>query len=328
MDNLHELYQRLSQACQSLLQDDYELILINDGSRDQTWPIMLKLAEQDSKLVAVNLSRNYGHQLALTAGLHLCRGRRVFILDADLQDPPELLPKMMERMDRGFDVVFGQRKKRDGETWFKRISAASFYRCLDRIADIDIPLDTGDFRLMSRRSVDIINAMPESARFIRGMVSWIGLPQDAFHYERAARFAGRTNYPLGKMIKFALDAITGFSTRPLRLASYLGLAMGGVSTLLLFYVIGSYVRGDVVQGWTSLAVIVLVVSSAQLLMIGLLGEYLGRIYLESKRRPLYVIQDVVRGPGSLIAELPRIKESRAFAASGLARTDPFLTADH
>lgn len=320
MDNLDELHRRLSQVCRGVLKDDYEIVLINDGSRDRTWPLMRKLATLDPRLVVVNLSRNYGHQLALTAGLHMCRGRRVFVLDADLQDPPELLPKMMERMDHGFDVVFGQRRTRDGETWFKRVTAAWFYRCLDRVADINIPLDTGDFRLMSRRAVDVLNAMPESGRFIRGMVSWIGLPQEAFPYERAARFAGRTNYPLGKMIGFALDAITGFSIRPLRLASYLGLAMGGMSILLLFYVIGSYLRGHVVQGWTSLAVIVLVVSSAQLLMMGLLGEYLGRIYVESKRRPLYVIQDVVRGSQPVNA--PSVSDQAGHQAGhGLAAVD-------
>lgn len=289
---------------------------------------MLNLAEHDPKLVVVNLSRNYGHQLALTAGLHLCRGQRALILDADLQDPPELLPKMMERMDLGFDVVFGQRKKRDGETWFKRVSAASFYRCLDRIADINIPVDAGDFRLMSRRSIDILNAMPESGRFLRGMVSWIGLPQDAISYERGPRFAGQTKYPLGKMIRFALDAITGFSIRPLRLASYLGLAIGGASVLLLFYVIGSYLRGHVVQGWTSLAVILLVVSSAQLLMIGLLGEYLGRIYVEAKRRPLYVIQDVVRGSRPSIAELPGAIASGTFTTASPARNHSVLETGH
>jgi len=304
MDNLRELHQRLTRVCRDLLDGDYEIVLVNDGSSDKTWPIMLELAQRDTKLVLVNLSRNYGHQLALSAGLQMCRGRRAFIIDADMQDPPELLPDMMKRMDRGFDVVFGRRITRDGETKFKRASAAAFYRLLGRLTDIDIPLDAGDFRLMSRRSIDILNAMPESSRFIRGMVSWIGLPQEAFAYERAARFAGQTKYPFAKMVRFALDAITGFSIRPLRLASYLGLAAGGASLLLLVYVIGSYLRGDVVQGWTSLTVIILIVSAAQLLMIGLLGEYLGRLYMESKRRPLFVIQDVVRGSGFDVARLP------------------------
>jgi dolichol-phosphate mannosyltransferase len=190
-------------------------------------------------------------------------------------------------------VVYGQRIKREGETAFKKASAFAFYRLLRRLVDIDIPRDTGDFRLMSRRSVDILNSMPEHHRFIRGMVSWIGMRQEAMPYERAARFAGETKYPLSKMIRFAIDAITGFSVRPLRLASYLGFCFGIATMFLLAYVIISYLLGNTVQGWTSLAIIILALGSVQLFVAGVMGEYLGRLYTESKGRPLFVIQEVV-----------------------------------
>jgi polyisoprenyl-phosphate glycosyltransferase len=291
---LAELCTRVTAVCRSCCGDDYEFILVNDGSKDSTWPQMEALAQADPRIVAVNLSRNYGHQLALSAGLSVSRGERVFILDADLQDPPELLGPMMERMDQGIDVVYGKRIKRDGETLFKTLSAYLFYRMLGRMVEIDIPTDTGDFRLISRRALDVLNRMPENHRFIRGLVSWIGFRQEPFFYERAARFAGETKYPLSKMLRFALDAITGFSVRPLRLASYLGVGFGFAGLLTLFYVFLSWLRGDTVQGWTSLIAVILVLGSAQLLVLGVMGEYVGRLYIESKRRPLYVIQDIRR----------------------------------
>jgi dolichol-phosphate mannosyltransferase len=251
-------------------------------------------AAANPQIVAVNLSRNYGHQLALSAGLSVSRGERIFILDADLQDPPELLAQMMRRMDDGVDVVYGKRIKREGETLFKTVTAHIFYRLLGRLVEIDIPTDTGDFRLMSRRALEVLNQMPENHRFIRGMVSWIGFRQEAIHYERAARFAGETKYPLSKMLRFALDAITGFSVRPLRLASYLGAGFGAASLLTLFYVILSWGIGRTVPGWTSLMGVILLLGSAHLLVLGVLGEYVGRLYIESKRRPLYVIQEIRR----------------------------------
>lgn len=295
-EGVHELHRRVTAVCQSCIGDSYELVLVNDGSKDTTWKIMGELASADKHVVAINLSRNHGHQLALSAGLQMCRGERVFVLDADLQDPPELLPQMMARMDDGCDVVFGQRIKREGETFFKKASAYAFYRLLDRMVDIDIPADTGDFRLMSRRAVDVLNSMPEHHRFIRGMVSWIGLRQEALPYERAARFAGETKYPLSKMIRFAIDAITGFSVRPLRVASYFGIYFGIATLLLLAYVFIHYFTGQSVEGWTSLAVIVLALGSVQLLVAGVMGEYLGRLYVESKGRPLFIIQEIVSTP--------------------------------
>jgi len=199
----------------------------------------------------------------------------------------------MERMDDGCSVVYGQRIKREGETGFKKASAFAFYRLLTSLVEIDIPLDTGDFRLMTRRAVDILNNMPEHHRFIRGMVSWIGMRQEALPYERAARFSGETKYPLSKMIKFAIDAITGFSVRPLRLASYLGFSFGIATLLLLAYVLVQYFLGHTLEGWTSLAVIILALGSVQLFVVGIMGEYLGRLYIESKGRPLFVIQEVI-----------------------------------
>jgi len=295
-EGIHELHRRVSEVCKACVGDAYELLLVNDGSRDATWEIMGQISRIDKQVVAVNLSRNHGHQLALSAGLQMCRGERVFVLDADLQDPPELLPKMMACMDGGCDVVFGQRIKREGETFFKKTSAYAFYRLLNRMVDIDIPRDTGDFRLMSRRAVDVLNSMPEQHRFIRGMVSWIGLRQQALPYERAARFAGETKYPLSKMIRFAIDAITGFSVRPLRMASYFGVCFGIATLLMLGYVLVNYFVGSSIEGWTSLAVIVLALGSVQLLVAGVMGEYLGRLYVESKRRPLFIIQEVVSSP--------------------------------
>jgi dolichol-phosphate mannosyltransferase len=295
-EGVHELHRRVSAVCQAQIGDEYELVLVNDGSKDATWKIMGEISKADCHVVAINLSRNHGHQLALSAGLQMCRGERVFVLDADLQDPPELLPQMMARMDDGCDVVFGQRVKREGETIFKKASAYAFYRFLDRMVDIDIPTDTGDFRLMSRRAVDVLNSMPEHHRFIRGMVSWIGLRQEALPYDRAARFAGETKYPLSKMIRFAIDAITGFSVRPLRGASYFGIYFGIASLILLAYVFIQYFLGHTVEGWSSLAVIILALGSVQLLVAGVMGEYLGRLYMESKGRPLFIIQEIISSP--------------------------------
>jgi glycosyltransferase involved in cell wall biosynthesis len=302
-EGMAELYRRVTAACREAVGEDHEIVLVNDGSRDATWTVMTDLARRDPAIVAVNLSRNYGHQLALSAGLRICRGQRVFILDADLQDPPELLGPMMRRMDAGVDVVYGRRIHRAGETRFKKFTAALFYRLLDRLADVEIPVDTGDFRLMSRRALDALNQMPEHHRFIRGMVSWIGFAQVPLDYHRQERFAGETKYPLSKMLRFAVDAITGFSVRPLRIASYLGLTSGMGAAALMVYALLSWLRGSVVEGWTSLTMIVLFVSSCQLMVAGLMGEYLGRLYVESKRRPLYIVQDIVRLGGAETANL-------------------------
>src|SRR3954464_6244323 len=250
---LTELHRRLTAAAQAAAGDAYEIVLINDGSKDRTWSIMQELAETDPHLVAINLSRNHGHQLALTAGLDLCRGEKILIIDADLQDPPELLSGMIDAMRKNeADVVFGVRRSRAGETAFKRATAHGFYRLLSRATEVDIPLDAGDFRLMSRRALDALLAMPEQARFIRGMVAWIGFRQVPLPYDRQERFAGDTKYPLRKMMRFALDALTGFSSAPLKLASFAGFALSIGSVLLLLYIVYAWLRGESIQGWTSL----------------------------------------------------------------------------
>jgi len=292
---LHELHRRVAEVCEASTGDSYELVLVNDGSTDETWKMMEELCATNPHAVAVDLSRNYGHQLALSAGLQLCRGERILILDADLQDPPELLPRMMARMDEGIDVVFGQRIERAGETAFKKTTAHLFYRLLNSLVDVEIPPDTGDFRLMSRRAVDILNAMPENHRFIRGMVSWIGLRQEAQPYERAPRFAGHTNYTLSRMLKLAFDAITGFSVRPLRLASYAGVGCSIAAFLILIYLLVEHFTGHTIVGWTSIAALILVIGSIQMFIIGIIGEYLGRLYMEAKGRPLYIVRAITRG---------------------------------
>lgn len=293
--NIAQLMGRLVSACEARFPGDYEIVLVNDGSRDATWQHITHFAEASSHVVGVDLSRNHGHQLALSAGLEMCRGELIFILDADLQDPPELLGPMVEKLvGEGHDVVYGQRLSRTGETAFKKVTANLFYRALDRLTDVAIPVDTGDFRLMTRRVLDQLIAMPERFRFIRGMVCWIGYSQAAFPYERDARFAGETHYPLGKMIAFALDAITGFSTLPLRLASHLGILFGICGLGALGWVGGSYLFFGTVAGWTSLAAIILIIGSVQMMMLGVFGEYLGRMYMESKQRPLYMVREVRR----------------------------------
>lgn len=292
IDGIDELYSRVSAVCRKL-GATYEIVLVNDGSTDATRAAILDMVAKDSRVVGIDLARNYGHQIALSAGLEFCRGHRILILDADLQDPPELLSELMAKMDEGFDVVYGQRQERVGESWFKLATASIFYRLLRRMVDVDIAADAGDFRLMSRRALDHLNAMPERYRFIRGMVSWIGLKQTAFPYQRQRRFAGSTHYPLRKMILLAVDAMTSFSIAPLRFASHLGMAFGVLGLLTLGYTIFSWVAGSVLPGWTSLAAIILILGSVQLLVLGIFGEYLGRMYMEAKRRPLYIVNEVL-----------------------------------
>ena len=290
---LAALHERLTAVARATLGENYELVLVNDGSKDRTWPMMQDLCAKDRHLVAVNLSRNHGHQMALTAGLDLCRGQKILIIDADLQDPPELLPEMLATMEREeADVVYGLRQSRAGETKFKRATAAAFYRLLARATDVDIPVDTGDFRLMSRRALNALLAMPEQARFIRGMVAWIGFRQVPLPYKRDERFAGVTKYPLSKMIRFALDALTGFSSAPLKLASHAGLWLAAGSVILIIYIAISWLSGQTIQGWTSLMLVVVILGAVQMFVLGLMGEYIGRLYSQAKQRPLYIVQDI------------------------------------
>lgn len=299
---LDALIERVTAAAQAIFAHRYELILVNDGSKDRSWAAICQHAERDSRIVAINLSRNHGHQLALTAGLNHVRGELIFVLDADLQDPPELLGPMLEQVRQGYDVVYGQRIKRHGETAFKRGTASLFYRMLASMVDTHIPRDTGDFRLMTRRVVDQLNAMPERYRFIRGLVSYIGFNQTAFPYERDARFAGETNYPLRKMMALAVDAITSFSVVPLRFASHLGMLFGLAGLVSLVGILWVWMRGGTVEGWASLAALILIMGSVQLLVLGVFGEYLGRMYMEAKQRPLSIIAEVRRHPIAANAE--------------------------
>jgi len=309
---LGALHERLSAAARGAVGDDYELVLVNDGSRDGSWAIMQRLAANDPRLLAVNLSRNHGHQLALTAGLDLCSGDTILIIDADLQDPPELLAAMLQAMrDQQADVVYGVRKSRAGETAFKRATAHGFYRLLSRATEVDIPLDTGDFRLMSRRALDAFLGMPEQARFIRGMVAWIGFRQVPLPYDRAERHAGETKYPLRKMVRFAFDALTSFSSAPLKLASHVGIGLSVGSVLLVLYIIYAWLSGSSIQGWTSLMLIVVVIGAAQMFVLGLMGEYIGRLYNESKGRPLYIVQEVAGGGCRRDARLGYVADATA-----------------
>jgi dolichol-phosphate mannosyltransferase len=295
---LGELHRRVTRAAEAVAGERYEIVLVNDGSRDGTWEMMQDLARNDPRVLGVNLSRNHGHQLALTAGLDLCQGERILIIDADLQDPPELLSDMMAEMDRRqADVVYAVRRARAGETAFKKATAKLFYRLLDKLTDTPIPVDTGDFRLMSRRALDALLALPEQNRFIRGMVAWVGFRQVPILYDRAERHAGRTKYPLAKMLAFALDAVTGFSTAPLRMASHVGLWLVAASVLLVAYIGFGFLTGQVIPGWTSLMLVVVILGAVQMFVLGLIGEYLGRLYIEAKRRPLYIVSEIAGEAG-------------------------------
>jgi len=295
---LGALHGRLSAAARAVAGESYEIVFVNDGSRDKSWEMMQALSHGDPHLVAINLSRNHGHQLALTAGLDLCSGDRILIIDADLQDPPELLPDMLATMERqNADVVYAVRRQRAGETAFKLATAKIFYQVLSRLAEIEIPRDTGDFRLMSRRAVDAFLALPEQARFIRGMVAWVGFRQVPIVYDRAERHAGETKYPLSKMMRFALDAVTGFSTAPLRMASHIGLWLVAASALIVLYIAFGFFTGRATQGWTSLMLVVVVLGAVQMFVLGMIGEYIGRLYIESKRRPLYIVSDIAGHAG-------------------------------
>ncbi|MEO6247712.1 MAG: glycosyltransferase family 2 protein [Sphingomicrobium sp.] len=306
------LHQRLSAAARASFGEDYELLLVNDGSRDPSWALMEQLAADDPHLVAVNLSRNHGHQLALTAGLDLSRGDHVMIVDADLQDPPELLGAMLETMRReGADVVYGVRRSRAGESAFKKATAHGFYRLLASATDVEIPLDTGDFRLMTRRALNVLLAMPEQARFIRGMVAWIGFKQVPLPYDRDERFAGTSKYPIGKMVRFALDALTSFSSAPLKLASHAGLALSLGSLLIVAYILYGWLTGRSAPGWTSVMLVVVVLGAVQMFVLGLMGEYIGRLYSQAKQRPLYIVEAITGGDARPAPRLGQVAEATA-----------------
>jgi dolichol-phosphate mannosyltransferase len=290
---LDALHDRLSRVCDGVTAD-YEIVLVNDGSHDSTWAKVGELVRRDRHIVGVNLARNYGHQLALTAGLSVCRGERVLVLDADLQDPPEALPEMLELMDReAADVVYGQRLRRDGETWLKKLTAHAFYRVLGWLVDTPIPPDTGDFRLLSRRVLEQFLAMPERHRYVRGMMSWLGFRQVPYRYERHARHAGESHYTFRRMVRLAWDAVAGFSTKPLTLPTRVGWACAMVAGFKWLLAGWWWLARRELPGVGLLTGLVLLLAGGQFITLGIMGEYLGRMYQEVRGRPLYVIESVI-----------------------------------
>jgi dolichol-phosphate mannosyltransferase len=268
----------------------WEILYVDDGSRDRTREILLSLASHDDRVKVISLSRNFGHQIAVTAGLNHAAGSAVVLIDADLQDPPEVIGRMVEKWREGYDVAYGLRTERAGESRFKRWTAQVFYRLINRLSDVSIPLDVGDFRLLSRRAVDAFNAMPECDRFVRGMVAWVGFRQVAVPYSRDKRHSGESKYPLRKMIRFALDGIVSFSDAPARFATTVGFVSLAIATLVSLQVLIAYFFArDTVPGWTSTFLAITFLGGVQSLCIGILGEYIARIYREVKRRPLYVV---------------------------------------
>jgi polyisoprenyl-phosphate glycosyltransferase len=294
IETVGELVRRVTEVARSTF-GDYELILVDDGSRDGTWEKIAELAETHPYIVGMKLSRNHGHQLALTAGLSMVRGQYVLVIDGDLQDAPEHLPAMYAQMLREqADVVYGKRRSRSGETALKKGAASLFYRLLARVADVNLPIDAGDFRLMSRRVADLFVQMPERDRFVRGMVAWLGFKQVPFEYDRDARFAGETKYPFKKMANFAIDAFLGHSMLLLRMSGVVSLALFTSLIVVFFYAIYCWVTRNVVPGWTSITMLVILTSATQLMVLSILGEYIGRTYLEVKRRPLFIVDQIVR----------------------------------
>ena len=288
---IHETYRRLTEVMRST-KEAYELLFVNDGSRDRTAEIIKAYSEQDSAVVLLDFARNFGHQIAITAGMDHARGEAVVVIDADLQDPPELILEMIEKWKQGFDVVYAKRTKRKGETYFKKQTAAMFYRFLRAMTDIDIPLDTGDFRLLDRKVCNQMNSIQEKNRFVRGLVSWVGFKQIAVEYERDERLAGESKYPLKKMLKLSMDGITSFSYKPLKLASYAGVTLSGIGFIYLLVVMYLKLFTDsTITGWSSLIVIQLFFSGIILIILGMIGEYIGRIYDETKNRPLYIVRE-------------------------------------
>ncbi len=289
---IRETHRRLVTVLDAVPALDFEIVYVDDGSRDGTLDILRGLQGADPRVRVIALSRNFGHQVALTAGLAEAAGAVVAVIDADLQDPPEVIPEMLERWRRGVDVAYGVRDERAGETAFKRWTAKAFYRLLNRVVDIAIPLDTGDFRLMDRRVVDAFLAMPERDRFVRGMVAWVGFRQEPVRYRRAARAAGETKYPLRKMLRFAADGVLSFSLAPLRLATWLGFLVAGLALCGIVYAFVVRLATDSwVSGWALLFIAILFLGGVQLVLVGVLGEYLGRVYAEVKRRPLYLVRE-------------------------------------
>ncbi len=292
-ETLLEMYRRV-RAVMDRMDGAVELIMVNDGSRDRSLSLLRDLHEKDSRVCYLSLARNFGHQIAVTAGLNYVRGDAIVILDADLQDPPELIPDLVEKWRQGYQVVYAQRTQRRQESWLKRLPAYVFYRVMQRLADVDIPLDTGDFCLMDRRVVDVLNRMPEHNRYIRGLRSWVGLPQTSIHFEREPRFAGDVKYTFRKSLSLAANGLVTFSRVPLRLSTYVGLLAAAVAILMAILVLywRIFTPHSPLTGFATILIAVFFLGAVQLVSIGILGEYVGRIYEEVKGRPLYVLSEV------------------------------------
>jgi len=309
LEVLPEFCRRLT-AVMEEYREPYEIVLVNDGSKDGTFSVMKALHTSDPRIRAVDLSRNFGHQVAICAGLDFATGDLIAIMDSDLQDPPEVLPRFFKKLREGYDVVYAVRTGRK-ESLFKKAAYAAFYRLLKSIANVDIPLDSGDFCVMSRRALDTLKSMPERNRFLRGLRGWIGFRQVGVEYERERRFAGDVKYTFSKLLKLAFDGLTSFSYVPLRLASILGLFMSFISfvAILIIFYLKFFTSATVpVPGWASVVVAILVLGGIQLVATGIIGEYLGRVYDEVKRRPLYVVQETL----GIEAEKEREKERRVY----------------
>jgi len=285
------LYSNLSEVLKSLT-NNYEIIFVNDGSSDKSIEIIKELSSRNSEVKFLDFSKNFGHQIAVTAGMDFSQGRAIIIIDCDLQDPPELIPKMIEEWKKGYEVVYAVRRKRKGETFFKKFTASLFYMIFSKLTNINMPLNTGDFRLIDRKILDTLKTIRERHRFLRGLISWVGYRQTGVFYDRDKRLAGKTKYPLLKMLKFSLDGITSFSVLPLRIATILGFIISAIAFLVGLYFIWLKISmGKIIQGWATLANSILFLGGIQLIMLGILGEYIGRIYDEVKQRPLYIVRE-------------------------------------
>ncbi len=291
----NECYNRTKKVLNGLENYDHEIVFVNDGSKDKTLPILKEIATKDEKAKVISFSRNFGHQAAVTAGLKFVTGDCILIIDSDMQDPPELLVDMLKLWEDGNEVIYAKRKTRKGESKFKLMTAKMFYKILNNLSDVEIPKDTGDFRLVDRKVVDVINSMPEHNKFLRGLFSWVGFKQEPIEYERQERFAGKTKYPLKKMLKLASDGIISFSTKPLKIIGGIGIASIFISFILLIYAILSYIFkwNNLASGWTSLMVAITFFAGVQLVSIWMISEYIARIYDDTKQRPEYIINEKI-----------------------------------
>ena len=290
---IDETFRRLSEVFKNYFMR-VEYIFINDGSKDNTYFKLGQIAENNPEVRIINFARNFGHQIAITAGMDYAKGDAVVIIDADLQDPPEVIKQMVEKWQEGYEVVYGKRLQREGETFFKKFTAKMFYRFLDSMTDVKLPVDVGDFRLIDRKVCDAMKCLPERSRYVRGLVSWVGFKQTSVEYKREKRFAGETKYPLKKMIKLAGDGIFSFSYKPLKLATFVGMVIWAlIFVYLIIVLIQRFVKNDVSSGWASSMAVSLFFNGVMLIVLGIMGEYVGRIYEEVKARPLYIVGELI-----------------------------------